>query len=62
MRGGRRLTGPEPLQAAQRRCAADLAWLPPEAKGLRAALAVPVTVSPPLTALQERLTRELAGP
>jgi nicotinate phosphoribosyltransferase len=62
MRAGRRLAGPEPLQAAHRRCAADLAWLPPEAKSLRAAVAVPVTVSPGLTALQERLTQELAGP
>ena len=61
MRGGHRLAGPEPLRAAQRRCAADLAWLPPEAKGLRAAAAAPVTVSSQLAALQERLARELAG-
>ena len=62
MRGGQRLTGPEPLRDAQRRCAADLAWLPPEAKDLRAAAAAPVTVSSQLAALQERLARELAGP
>ena len=49
MRGGPRLAAREPLQAAQRRCAADLAWLPPEAKALRVATAVRVTVSPQLT-------------
>ena len=62
MRGGHRLAGPEPLRGAQRRCAADLAWLPPEAKDLRAAAVAPVTVSSQLAALQERLARELAGP
>jgi nicotinate phosphoribosyltransferase len=62
MHGGRRLAASEPLQAAHRRCAADLAWLPPEAKSLRAPAAVTVTVSPQLTALQERLTQELARP
>ena len=61
MRGGQRLAGPEALQVAQHRCAADLAWLSPEAKGLRAAVAMPVTVSSQLAALQERLARELAG-
>ena len=62
MRGGHRLAGPEPLRAAQRRCAADLAWLPPEAKDLRAAATAPVAVSSQLAALQERLARELATP
>lgn len=60
MRGGRRLAGPEPLAAAQRRCAADLAWLPQETKALHAPAQLPVTVSAQLAALHDRLARDLA--
>jgi nicotinate phosphoribosyltransferase len=60
MRGGRRLAGPEPLAAARRRCAADLAWLPQEVKALHAPAQLPVTVSPQLAGLQDRLARDLA--
>ena len=34
MRQGRRVSAPEPLAAAQQRCRADLAWLPPAARAL----------------------------
>ena len=59
MRGGRRLTGPEPLAAAQRRCAADLAWLPPAARALRAPTPVPVQVSPQLEKLRDQMMHDL---
>ena len=59
MRGGPRLTGPEPLAAAQRRCAADLAWLPPAAPALRAPTPVPVQVSPQLEKLRDQMMHDL---
>jgi nicotinate phosphoribosyltransferase len=61
MRGGRRLTWIEPVTVAQRRCDADLAWLPPEAKALHAPAEVQVTVSPQLKALRDRLTGKLTS-
>ncbi len=59
MREGRRLSGPEPLAAAQRRCRADLAWLPSAARALRSPEPVPVRVSERLKALQEQVVRDL---
>ena len=60
MHHGRRVTAPDPLARARRRCAADLAWLPAAARALRAPTTVPVKVSPQLAGLADRLTRELA--
>ncbi len=67
MRDGKRLAAAEPLAAAQRRCADSLAWLPPDACALRAAVPSPVRTSPALTALRRKLARGLrrqaaAGP
>ena len=59
MRGGRRVTGPEPVAAAQQRCAAGLAWLPPAARALRAPTPVPVQVSPQLEKLREQMVHDL---
>lgn len=59
MRGGRRLSAAEPLAAAQRRCRADLAWLPSAALALRHPEPVPVRISEQLKALQEQVTRDL---
>lgn len=59
MRHGHRLTQPEPIGDAQRRCAASLAWLPPAAKTLRSPVPVPVHASSALTALREGLTQKL---
>jgi nicotinate phosphoribosyltransferase len=59
MREGRRLSAPEPLAAAQRRCRADLAWLPPTAWVLRDPEPVPVRISEQLKALQARVARDL---
>ena len=59
MRQGRRVSAPEPLAAAQQRCRADLAWLPPAARALRDPVPVPVRISDQLTALQDQVTRDL---
>ncbi len=59
MRGGQRLDAPEPLAAAQRRCRADLAWLPPAARALRDPEPVPVRISEQLTTLQEQVASDL---
>jgi len=59
MRDGRRLSPPEPVAAAARRCAASLGWLPPAARALRAPAPVPVTISPALAGLQHRLAADL---
>jgi len=59
MRHGRRVAAPEPLARARHRCVADLAWLPPAARALRAPAPVPVAVSSQLAGLRVRLTREL---
>jgi nicotinate phosphoribosyltransferase len=59
MRDGRRLATAEPLALAQRRCAAELSWLPPSARALRNPVPVPVTVSPQLTRQRDRLAAEL---
>jgi len=59
MRHGRRLAPAEPLTMAQRRCADDLGRLPPDARAPRAPAPVPVTVSPQLTILRDRLAGEL---
>lgn len=59
MRGGRRLSAPEPLAAAQRRCRADLAWLPPAAQALRSPEPVPVRTSEQLKTLQDQVARDL---
>ena len=60
MRDGRRLAPAEPLALAQRRCAADLSWLPRSARALRAPAPVPVTVSRQLAGQRDRLAAELA--
>jgi hypothetical protein len=39
----------------------DLAWLPPPAKALYAPAELPVTVSPRLAALRDRLASDLSG-
>ncbi len=62
MRHGRRLAGPEPVAVAHRRCVADLGWLPPEAKALRAPAQAQASVSPQLRALGDRLSRDLSRP
>jgi len=59
MREGRRLSAPEPLAAAQRRCRADLAWLPPATRALRDPEPVPVRISEQLKTLQDQVTRDL---
>jgi nicotinate phosphoribosyltransferase len=59
MRHGRRLAPAESLATAQRRCAADLSRLPPGARTLRAPAPAPVTVSPQLAVLRDRLAGEL---
>jgi nicotinate phosphoribosyltransferase len=59
MREGRRLSAPEPLAAAQQRCRADLAWLPPAARVLRNPMPVPVGISEQVKALQDQVTRDL---
>jgi nicotinate phosphoribosyltransferase len=61
MRDGQRVAGPEPLDRARERCAADLAWLPGPARRLRAPEPVPVRVSAKLADLQDRLTRNLTS-
>jgi nicotinate phosphoribosyltransferase len=59
MREGRPVSVPEPLAAAQQRCHADLAWLPPTARALRDPVPVPVRISYRLKALQDQVTRDL---
>jgi len=59
MRQGRRAGAAEPLAAAQQRCRADLAWLPPAALALRDPVPVPVRISNRLTILQDQVTRDL---
>ena len=59
MRQGRRVSAPEPLAAAQQRCHADLAWLPPAARALRDPVPVPVRISDRLKALQDQVTHDL---
>ena len=59
MREGRRLSAPEPLAAAQRRCRADLAWLPPATRALRDPEPVPVRISEQLKTLQDQVARDL---
>jgi len=60
MLGGVRTAPPEPLDAARQRCAATLARLPASARALRHPAPVPVTVSPALAALRDRLAGGLA--
>jgi nicotinate phosphoribosyltransferase len=59
MRDGHRVAGPESLDRARERCAADLAWLPAPARRLRAPEPVSVQVSAGLAGLQDQLTRTL---
>ena len=59
MRGGQRLNGREPLAEAQRRCATDVARLPPAARALRGPAPVPVHVSEQLQRLKDQLTQDL---
>ena len=59
MRQGRRAGAPEPLAAAQQRCRADLARLPPAARELRDPVPVPVQISDRLMILQDQVTRDL---
>jgi nicotinate phosphoribosyltransferase len=60
MLGGVRTAPPEPLDTARQRCAETLARLPVPARALRDPAPVPVTVSPALAALRDRLAGELA--
>lgn len=55
MRGGARVSAPEPLDAARRRCVADLEWLPPGARALRFPAPVTIEVSPKLRTLHNRM-------
>jgi len=59
MRQGRRAGAAEPLAAAQQRCRADLARLPPAARELRDPVPVPVQISDRLMILQDQVTRDL---
>jgi len=59
MCGGQRLNGREPLAEAQRRCATDMARLPPAARALRGPAPVPVHVSEQLQRLKDQLTHDL---
>jgi nicotinic acid phosphoribosyltransferase len=59
MRRGRPVSNPEPLAAAQQRCRADLADLPPAARALRDPVPVPVQISDQLKILQDQVTRDL---
>jgi nicotinate phosphoribosyltransferase len=59
MRGGQTLRRSESLAEAQRRCATDLARLPPAARALRGPAPVPVHVSEQLQGLQDQLTHDL---
>ena len=59
MRAGRRLNAPEPLAAAQQRCAASLAQLPQSALALRGPTPVPVHISEQLQHLQDQTARDL---
>ena len=59
MRHGRPVSPPESLAAAQQRCRADLAWLPPAGRALRDPVPVPVQVSDRLKILQDQVTRDL---
>src|SRR5208282_3741545 len=59
MRQGRRVSAPEPLAAAQRRCRADLAWLPAAARALWDPVPVLVRISDQLKILQDQVTRDL---
>jgi hypothetical protein len=52
---------PEPLAAARHGCAADIAWLPGSARGLRGPVPVRAHLSAELTGLRDRLARELAS-
>lgn len=58
---GRHLTGPEPLDRARERCAADLAWLSATARRLRVPEPLPVQVSAQLTQPRDQLARELTS-
>jgi hypothetical protein len=62
MRHGARRHPPEPLATVQQRCAHNLAWLPHPARQLRSPTPVPVTVSPALSALRQRLASQLRPP
>ena len=57
MRQGWRVSAPEQLAAVQRRCRADLAWLPSATRALRDP--VPVRISDELKAFQDQVTRDL---
>ena len=61
MQDGHRVTGPEPLDQARERCAADLAWLPAPARRLSTPEPMPVQVSARLAGLQDQLSRTLTG-
>jgi nicotinate phosphoribosyltransferase len=56
---GARLHPAEPLATAQQRCAHNLAWLPHTAWRLRSPSPIPVTISPALSALRQRLASQL---
>ncbi|MCK6453041.1 MAG: nicotinate phosphoribosyltransferase [Alphaproteobacteria bacterium] len=61
MRGGRRLSQPEPLATIRARCAGDLARLPPGLRRLVPDTAYPVTVAPALDALAAEVDRAIAS-
>lgn len=60
MLSGHRTSPPEPLAALRQRCAASLAALPESARSLTNPAEPPVTVSPALGTLRDRLASELA--
>jgi len=59
MRHGERVTAPEPLAAAQRRCTDNLDRLPPTARALKSPVPPAVRTSPALAALAQELTGKL---
>ncbi|MES9606748.1 MULTISPECIES: nicotinate phosphoribosyltransferase [Actinomadura] len=61
MEAGRRLAGPEPLEAVRARCAAEIAALPDRITRLRAPETRPVRLSTRLRRVRDRLYEELAA-
>jgi nicotinate phosphoribosyltransferase len=61
MESGRRLSPPESLDACRRRCAADLAALPPEIAALEPNSGYPVAVSDALRSLADQVDRRIAA-
>jgi nicotinate phosphoribosyltransferase len=59
MRNGKRVAPAEPLPAAQQRCAASLAWLPPATRAIYHPVPVTPHISPALAGLRRELITKL---